>query len=109
MSEYTKGESEYLNILMSAWIAGQTAERYGKSTENKIKADCEGLMRIKPQFAITIDLLEACEYTKTLLSKGIGQHTHALALIEAAVAKAQSKQSVVPCKNEESRQGEMEK
>ncbi len=33
------------------------------------------------------ELWEACEYTKTLLSKGIGQHTHALALIEAATKK----------------------
>jgi hypothetical protein len=32
------------------------------------------------------DLVTACEYTENLLSKGIGQHTHALALIEAAIA-----------------------
>lgn len=32
-------------------------------------------------------LLEACIYTRDLLSKGIGQSTHALAIIEAAIAK----------------------
>ena len=35
------------------------------------------------------DLLAACEYTKTLLADGVGQHTHALALIEAAIAQAE--------------------
>ena len=86
---HTKGESEFLSILMSAWIAGQTAERHGESTENKIRADCEGLMRVKSQFAATFDLFDASVYTQALLSKGIGQHTHALALLEAAIAKCE--------------------
>ena len=34
------------------------------------------------------DFKTACEYTKTLLSKGIGQNTHALSLLESALTKA---------------------
>ena len=33
-------------------------------------------------------LLEACKYTQTLLAKGIGQHTHALAMLETALGEA---------------------
>lgn len=33
------------------------------------------------------DLLEACKYSHTLLLRGIGQSTHAVALLEAAIAK----------------------
>ncbi len=32
-------------------------------------------------------LTEACNYTKTLFTENVGQSTHALALIEAALAK----------------------
>ena len=34
-------------------------------------------------------LLEACKYTQELLAHGVGQATHALALIEAAIAEAE--------------------
>ena len=34
-------------------------------------------------------LVEACQYSKTLLESGIGQATHALALLEAALAEEQ--------------------
>ena len=34
------------------------------------------------------DLLEACEYNNRLLTQNIGQATHAIALNEAAIAKA---------------------
>lgn len=33
------------------------------------------------------ELLEACKYTKTLLESGVGQATHALALIEVGLSK----------------------
>ena len=38
--------------------------------------------------AINKDLLEACEYSHTYLLRKIGQATHAVALLEAAIAKA---------------------
>lgn len=46
---------------------------------------CDRLDRAQ---AIITDLKTACKYTKTLLSKGIGQNTHALSLIETAIAGA---------------------
>jgi len=39
-------------------------------------------------YAAAPTLLDACKYTKTLLATGVGQHTHALALIEVAIAEA---------------------
>ena len=36
------------------------------------------------------DLLAACEYSHTLLLRKIGQTTHAVALLEAAIAKAKT-------------------
>lgn len=50
--------------------------------------------RLDSAEAINKDLLEACEYTELLLlllSKGIGQTTHALALIEAAKKEGETK------------------
>ena len=38
------------------------------------------------------DLVAACEYTQTLLSKGVGQYTHALALLRAILAKVHNKE-----------------
>ncbi len=38
------------------------------------------------------DLLEACGYSHILLSKGIGQTTHAIAMLEAAIDKAEKEE-----------------
>ena len=36
------------------------------------------------------DLLEACKYSHTLILRKIGQATHAVALLEAAIAKCEA-------------------
>jgi len=39
--------------------------------------------------ALNKDLLAACKYSHTLILRKIGQSTHAVALLEAAIAKAE--------------------
>uniref|UniRef100_A0A6M3KM01 Uncharacterized protein n=1 Tax=viral metagenome TaxID=1070528 RepID=A0A6M3KM01_9ZZZZ len=48
------------------------------------KANTEELLR---RWNNHDDLVAACEYTRSLLASGIGQSTHALAMIEAVLTK----------------------
>ena len=53
--------------------------------EGKIVVEESGCQRQRDK------LLEACKYTRNLLSNSIGQHTNALVMIEAAIAEAEKK------------------
>ncbi len=84
MSEFTKGEMK---------TDGQDAIRVGDTEVAHMCSNFDWKVRrataeeISRRWNSQPDLLKACKYTETLLSKGTGQTTHALALIEAAIAK----------------------
>ncbi len=46
MSEYTKGESKILEILMSAWVRGWYSGINGDNSDGKKRVDCPEVMGI---------------------------------------------------------------
>ena len=90
MSGHTKGELEFLNVLMSAWVGGWYAGIDGAKTDHRKRADCFFIMKENPQFTTTPDLLAACELLlKTLLEAGYDPEIEeAVTTAKTAIAKA---------------------
>lgn len=90
--EHTEGKLEHGHIYdWELWIGadyhiadvhGNLSTRHANATElvRRWNAFEEG--------GIVSDLIEACDESRALLSHGVGQHTHVIAKIEAALAKA---------------------
>lgn len=100
MSEHTKGEWKLLPDGLTIKAEIEYKPHYDAEPPQTFIAKCfqnghlgrnkrptEEDLANAHLIAAAPDLLAACKYTENLLSKGIGQRTHALALIESAIAK----------------------
>jgi len=79
--------SEFVNVLTR--LDQQSAQL--KAKDELLFAYESVNAPVNPLLSINKDLLEACEYAHTLILRNIGQSTHAVALLEAAIAKAKEK------------------
>lgn len=73
MSEFAKGEWEFLNVLMRAWVAGWYAGQRGDMVDDRKRTDCPELMKQHPKQATAPDLYEACKVAREWLNSGIVQ------------------------------------
>ena len=104
MSEFTKGELEVTDngygtknvITDGCYMIACTGDSgdWHFQFEEIAEANAKELVRrwnewpdLKQQ---RDDLLAACEYSHTLILRKIGQTTHAVALLEAAIAKCET-------------------
>ena len=57
----TKGKSDFLNALMTAWVAGWYRGLDDIRNDDRKKIDCPEILSRYPMQAAAPDLLEACE------------------------------------------------
>ena len=81
-SEFTKVQRAAVQCAIDAY---EQDEEWCPTKMSRLLEACDRLDRAE---AINKDLLKACEYSHRLLLRNIGQSTHAVALLEAAIAKA---------------------
>lgn len=60
--EFTKNESEFLNVLCTAWVQGWYAGRGGNTTDERKLQDCPDIMKRYPKYVAAPELLEVCDH-----------------------------------------------
>ena len=70
--KHTKGEIEFLNILMSAWVAGWYAGRDDETTDDRKRIDCPEIMKRYSKQAAAPELLAACKDVRLELNLLLG-------------------------------------